>query len=49
MLQELHFVINYIKTSTNLRRCEIAQAGIGAINGSLLNNAVARFAVTQVI
>lgn len=34
---------------TDLGRCEIAQAGIGAIDGSLLDNAVARFTVAQVI
>lgn len=34
---------------TNLGWCEIAQAGVGAIDGSLLNDAVACLAIAQVI
>jgi hypothetical protein len=37
------------KKFTNLRRCEIAQAGIGAIDGCLLHDAVASLAVAQVV
>lgn len=47
--QETPLNILLYEKFTNLWRCEIAQAGIGAINGSLLNNAVARLAITQVI